>query len=121
MPSIRILRFLSIAGAALLTLLVGAHGLAGQSSAELQRLVAGLTVTPRVLIIGMHPDDEPSSLMAWLSRGRHIETGYLSVTRGEAGQGFGGTESGSLLGAVRVQEALAARRLDGAKLFYTRA
>lgn len=126
-PRLRIL-----AGAALVaSLLVAARALSAQSPArlpsadqstpELQRLVAGLTITPRVLIVGMHPDDEPSNLIAWLSRGRHIETGYLSITRGEAGQGFGGTEAGSLLGAVRVEEALAARRLDGAKLFYTRA
>jgi LmbE family N-acetylglucosaminyl deacetylase len=92
-----------------------------QSAAELHRLVAGLTITPRVLVLGMHPDDEHSELIAWLSRGRHIETAYLSVTRGEAGTNFGGIESGTSLGAIRTQEVLAARRLDGAQQFFTRA
>src|SRR5829696_699867 len=92
-----------------------------QSASELFRLVNGLTVTARVLVVGMHPDDEDSELIAWLSRGRNVETAYLSITRGEAGQNFGGDETGSLLGAVRTEEALAARRIDGAKQFYTRA
>jgi LmbE family N-acetylglucosaminyl deacetylase len=94
---------------------------ADRSLAGLQRLVEAITVTPRVLVVGMHPDDEPSELIAWLSRGRHIETAYLSVTRGEAGRNENGIESGSLLGALRVQEALNSRRIDGAHQFYTRA
>ena len=32
--------------------------------------VAGLDVTPRVLMIGAHPDDEDTQLLAWLARGR---------------------------------------------------
>ncbi len=90
-------------------------------AAELRRLVDGLTVTPRVLVVGMHPDDAPTELLAWLARGRHIETAYLSVTRGEAGKNENGPEMGSTLGAVRVREALAARRIDGARQFFTQA
>ena len=92
-----------------------------QGAAELDRLVNGLTVTSRVLVIGMRPEDEDSQLITWLSRGHQVETAYLSVTRGEAGYNFGGSESGSSLGAIRTQEALAARRIDGAKQFFTRA
>ncbi|MDB4873870.1 MAG: LmbE family protein [Gemmatimonadetes bacterium] len=92
-----------------------------QSAAELHRLVSGLTVTPRVLIVGMHPDDEDTQLIAWLSRGHNVETAYLSVTRGEAGLNFGGEEAGTSLGALRTEEALAGRRIDGAHQFYTRA
>ena len=51
---------------------------------KLHRLVNGLTVTPRVLIIGAHPDDDDPQLIAWLARGRMVETGYPSLTRGEA-------------------------------------
>lgn len=88
---------------------------------ELRRFVDGLTVTPRVLVVGMHPDDAPTELLAWLAHGRHIETAYLSVTRGEAGRNENGPEMGSTLGAVRVREALAARRIDGARQFFTQA
>src|SRR5579862_3724951 len=94
---------------------------AGPGAAELSHLVNGLTVTPRVLVIGVHPDDEDSQLIAWLSRGHNVETGYLSLTRGEAGQDFGGPEGGASLGAIRTQEALSARRIDGARQFFTRA
>ena len=92
-----------------------------QSAAELSHLVSGLTITPRVLLIGMHPDDENTQLITWLSRARHIESAYLSITRGEGGVNFGGSESGTSLGAIRTQEVLAARRIDGAKQFFTRA
>jgi LmbE family N-acetylglucosaminyl deacetylase len=94
---------------------------ANVSAAELHALVAGLTVTPRVLIIGMHPDDEDSRLIAWLSLGRHVETAYLSVTRGEAGANYGGEESATAVGAIRTQELLAERRMDGAQQFFTHA
>lgn len=103
--------------------LVAASGLGAQErgAAELHLLVNGLTVSSRVLVLGAHPDDEDTPLIAWLSRGRGVETAYLSLTRGEAGQNFLGAEIGTTLGAVRTQEALAARRVDGAELFYTRA
>ena len=34
----------------------------------------------RVLMIGAHPDDEDSSLLATLARGMGVETAYLSPT-----------------------------------------
>jgi len=88
---------------------------------QLRRSINGLTVTPRVLVIGAHPDDDDPQLIAWLARGRMVETGYLSLTRGEGGDNFIGPEASVALGAVRTQETLAARRIDGGESFFTRA
>lgn len=88
---------------------------------SLDRRLRGLTVTARVLIIGAHPDDEDHRLTTWLSRARGVETGYLSLTRGENGLNVAGYEVGDGLGAVRTAEVLEARRLDGAQQFFTRA
>lgn len=83
--------------------------------------VAGLDVTTRVLIIGAHPDDEDTQLLAYLARGKQVETAYLSLTRGDGGQNLIGNELGPLLGMIRTQELLAARRIDGGRQFFTRA
>lgn len=88
---------------------------------SLDQRIRGLTVTARVLVVGAHPDDEDTRLIAWLSRGRSIETAYLSLTRGESGQNVAGYEVGDGLGAVRTAEVLEARKIDGAQQFFTRA
>lgn len=75
----------------------------------------------RVLLVGAHPDDEDTFLISWLSRGRHVETAYLSLTRGDGGQNIIGNELGEALGVVRTEELLAARRVDGARQYFTRA
>ncbi len=72
-------------------------------------------------MIGAHPDDENTAVLAYLARGRHVRTGYLSLTRGEGGQNLIGPEQGDLLGLIRTQELLAARRIDGAQQFFSRA
>ena len=81
----------------------------------------GLGVNTRVLMIGAHPDDEDTNLITWLSRGRHVSTAYLSLTRGDGGQNVIGNELGEALGVLRTEELLAARRIDGAQQFFTRA
>ena len=75
----------------------------------------------RVLMIGAHPDDEDTELLAVLVRGFGAETGYLSLNRGEGGQNLIGSELGEALGLLRTEELLAARRLDGARQYFTRA
>jgi LmbE family N-acetylglucosaminyl deacetylase len=80
-----------------------------------------LNVLGSVLMIGAHPDDENTGVIAYLARGRKLRTGYLSLTRGEGGQNLLGNEQGPYLGALRTQELLAARRLDGASQYFTRA
>ena len=80
-----------------------------------------LTVLGSVLMIAAHPDDENTAILAYYARGRHMRTGYLSLTRGEGGQNLIGPEQGDLLGLIRSHELLAARRIDGAEQFFTRA
>ena len=75
----------------------------------------------RVLMIAAHPDDEDTELLTVLVRGMGVEAGYLSLNRGEGGQNLIGDELGEALGLLRTEELLAARRLDGARQFFTRA
>lgn len=77
--------------------------------------------TARILHIGAHPDDENTALFAPLALGRGADAAYLSLTRGEGGQNSLGPELGVALGLIRSEELLAARRIDGAAQFFTRA
>jgi LmbE family N-acetylglucosaminyl deacetylase len=90
-------------------------------AAETQAALRRLAVAGSVLYVGAHPDDENTALLAYLARGRGARTAYLSLTRGDGGQNILGSEKGELLGVVRTQELLAARRIDGAEQFFTRA
>ncbi|RPI08603.1 MAG: PIG-L family deacetylase, partial [Acidobacteriales bacterium] len=74
-----------------------------------------LSVLGSVLLIGAHPDDENTALLTYLTRARKVRAAYLSLTRGEGGQNLIGPEQGDLLGVIRTQELLAARRIDGAE------
>lgn len=74
-----------------------------------------------VLYVAAHPDDENTRLLSWLATGRHIRTGYLSITRGDGGQNIIGSEQGAPLGLIRTHELLAARKLDGAEQYFARA
>jgi LmbE family N-acetylglucosaminyl deacetylase len=80
-----------------------------------------LDVVGSVLYVAAHPDDENTALLAYLANGLHVRTAYLSVTRGDGGQNLIGSEQGPALGLIRTQELLAARHLDGAEQFFTRA
>ncbi len=74
-----------------------------------------------VLYIAAHPDDENTQLISYLARGRCYRTAYMSLTRGDGGQNVLGPEFGDLLGVIRTQELLAARRIDGGRQFFSRA
>jgi LmbE family N-acetylglucosaminyl deacetylase len=74
-----------------------------------------------VLYVAAHPDDENTQLITYLARGRDYRTAYLSLTRGDGGQNVLGPEFGDLLGVIRTQELLAARRVDGGRQFFSRA
>jgi LmbE family N-acetylglucosaminyl deacetylase len=88
---------------------------------ELELALKKLNVLGSVLMIAAHPDDENSALLAYFARGRGVRTAYLSLTRGEGGQNLIGPEQGALLGVIRTQELLAARKVDGAEQLFTRA
>src|SRR5439155_291903 len=80
-----------------------------------------LGANKRVLMIGAHPDDEYSDLVALFARGMGAQVAYLSLSRGEGGQNLIGPELGPELGVIRSEELLAARRIDGARQFFARA
>ncbi|MBI2809968.1 MAG: PIG-L family deacetylase, partial [Candidatus Melainabacteria bacterium] len=73
------------------------------------------------LYIAAHPDDENTELLAFLARGRMYRTAYMSLTRGDGGQNVLGPEFGEKLGVSRTQELLAARKIDGAHQYFSRA
>ncbi|MFB3827290.1 MAG: PIG-L family deacetylase [Bryobacteraceae bacterium] len=88
---------------------------------EIEQALRRVNVLGSVLMIAAHPDDENTAVLAYFARGRGIRTAYLSATRGEGGQNLIGPEQGDALGVIRTQELLAARRIDGAEQFFTRA
>lgn len=91
------------------------------SSSQIFQQIKKLDVLGSVLYVAAHPDDENTRLLAFLSNGKLYRTGYLSMTRGDGGQNLIGDEQGIELGLIRTQELLAARRIDGAEQFFTRA
>ena len=114
-------RFIAVGGASLVLGTVVPAGAQDRGAVRLHALVNGLTVTARVLVIGARPGDADADLLARLSLGHHVQTGYLSLTRGESAPNYTGLETGATLGAVHVEELLAARRIDGAEQYFTRA
>jgi LmbE family N-acetylglucosaminyl deacetylase len=92
-----------------------------QGALGLGQLLRRLNTTASVMMIGAHPDDEDSALLAFLARGEMARTAYLSLTRGDGGQNIIGPELFESLGVIRTEELLQARRLDGAEQYFTRA
>lgn len=90
-------------------------------TAQLELMLKKLTVVGGALYVGAHPDDENTALLAYWSQGRLVRSAYLSLTRGEGGQNLIGSEQGAMLGLIRTQELLAARDVDHAQQFFTRA
>jgi LmbE family N-acetylglucosaminyl deacetylase len=88
---------------------------------DIEQTLRKLNALGSALMIAAHSDDENTAVLAWLALGRHMRTAYLSLTRGEGWQNLIGPEQGDHLGILRTQELLAARRIDGAQQFLTRA
>jgi LmbE family N-acetylglucosaminyl deacetylase len=91
------------------------------TSARIYHEMQQLNNLVNVLYVAAHPDDENTRFLAWMANGRHVRTGYLSLTRGDGGQNILGSEQGTALGLIRTHELLEARKLDGAEQYFTRA
>ena len=91
------------------------------NSSEIYEAVQKLNVLGSVLYIAAHPDDENTRLISYMSNHVKARTAYLSLTRGDGGQNLIGPEIRELLGVIRTQELLAARRVDGGEQRFTRA
>tara|TARA_R110001592_G_scaffold164460_2_gene398611 strand:+ start:78 stop:2597 length:2520 start_codon:yes stop_codon:yes gene_type:complete len=91
------------------------------TSNQIYEKIQKLNFLGTALYIAAHPDDENTRLIAYLANNVKARTGYLSITRGDGGQNLIGPEIRELLGVIRTQELLAARRLDGGEQFFTRA
>lgn len=74
-----------------------------------------------VLYVAAHPDDENTRLISYMANHQKARTGYLSLTRGDGGQNLIGTELRELLGVIRTQELIEARKIDGGEQFFSRA
>lgn len=107
--------------ALLWTSVVQAQQAAQPSASEILQGLKKLNTVGSVLYVAAHPDDENTRLLSYLAKEMNLRTGYLSITRGDGGQNLVGKEQGDLLGLIRTQELLAARRIDGAEQFFTRA
>ncbi len=92
-----------------------------KSSGELYLKLKKASKPVRVLYVAAHPDDENTRVIGWLENHRNVETAYFSFTRGDGGQNLIGTEKGPLLGVLRTQELLEARKIDGARQFFSHA
>ncbi|CAH0193008.1 PIG-L family deacetylase [Chryseobacterium sp. Bi04] len=103
------------------TVFCSAQQVRPSKSSEIYREIKTLKQLPKVLYLAAHPDDENTGLLSWLINDQNVETGYLSLTRGDGGQNLLGTEQGAALGLIRTHELLEARKLDGAQQFFTRA
>ena len=91
------------------------------NAGEIKLALKKLNILGSVLYIAAHPDDENTRLIAYMSNETMVRTGYLSLTRGDGGQNLVGTEKGPLMGVLRTQELLEARKIDGGEQFFTRA
>ncbi len=91
------------------------------TSGDIHEAIQKLNILGSVLYVAAHPDDENTRLIAYLSNELKVNTAYLSLTRGDGGQNLIGTEIRELLGVIRTQELLAARRIDGGNQLFTRA
>lgn len=91
------------------------------NAGQLKQKLKKLNVLGSVLYVAAHPDDENTRIISLMANDKLLETAYLSLTRGDGGQNLIGPEIRDLLGLIRTQELLAARRIDGGQQFFTRA
>lgn len=91
------------------------------NASDIYEAIKKLNFIGSILYVAAHPDDENTRLISYMSNHVKARTGYLSITRGDGGQNLIGPEIRELLGVIRTQELLAARRIDGGEQLFTRA
>ncbi len=91
------------------------------NSIEIYNQIQKLNFLGSVLYIAAHPDDENTRLISYLSNETKARTAYLSLTRGDGGQNLIGSQLRELLGVIRTQELIEARKIDGGEQLFTRA
>lgn len=91
------------------------------TSSEIYHDLQKLNFIGSALYIAAHPDDENTRMISYLVNDIHANTAYLSLTRGDGGQNLIGPELRELLGVIRTEELLEARKIDGGQQFFTRA
>ncbi|MFT6749528.1 MAG: LmbE family N-acetylglucosaminyl deacetylase [Flavobacterium sp.] len=91
------------------------------NSVDIYHQIEKLNFLGSVLYIAAHPDDENTRLISYFSNEVNARTAYLSLTRGDGGQNLIGPELRELLGVIRTQELIEARKIDGGQQFFSRA
>ena len=89
------------------------------NAVEIYSEIRKLNFLGSALYIAAHPDDENTRLISYLANENKARTGYLSLTRGDGGQNLIGPELRELLGVIRTQELIEARKIDGGDQFFT--
>ncbi|MEP6929038.1 MAG: PIG-L family deacetylase [Flavobacterium sp.] len=91
------------------------------NSVEIYNQIKKLNFLGSVLYLAAHPDDENTRLISYFANEVNARTGYLSLTRGDGGQNLIGPQLRELLGVIRTQELIEARKIDGGEQFFSRA
>lgn len=91
------------------------------NSAEIYESIQKLNFLGSVLYVAAHPDDENTHMISYFANDVHARTAYISLTRGDGGQNLIGSELRELLGVIRTQELVQARKIDGGEQFFSRA
>ena len=95
--------------------------LSAQNSGSIYRQIEKLNFLGSMLYVAAHPDDENTALISHFSNHVHAHSAYLSLTRGDGGQNLIGTELREMLGVIRTNELIQARKIDGGNQFFSSA
>ena len=92
-----------------------------QDAGSIYRQLEKLNFLGSMLYVAAHPDDENTALISHFSNHVHAHSAYLSLTRGDGGQNLIGTELRELLGVIRTNELIQARKIDGGQQYFSSA
>ncbi len=116
----KIIQYLILSFCVFLVFDLNAQAPERHNSSEIYKMIQKMNVLGNALYVAAHPDDENTRMITYLSKAKLVNTAYLSLTRGDGGQNSIGPEQSELLGVIRTQELLSARRVDGGTQFFTR-